>query len=147
MPRRPSSELIELLAPFDEHLVHSALSARNAVLSQTESAWELIYQTYAVSTAFSFTEDLKCAFCHVAVYAKHVNLGFNRGVELADPQGLLQGTGKLIRHVRVTPDVDLRQGAVPALINAAVENMQQRMHEQGQTPTKGSAVVKSKKRK
>lgn len=36
---------------------------------------------------------------------KHVNLGFNRGTELPAPTGLLEGTGKMIRHVRV-PEPD-----------------------------------------
>ena len=144
MPRRPSAELIELLAPFDEGLTGFALSARKALLGRVPTAWELIYQTYAVSTAFSFTEDLKNAFCHVAVYRKHVNLGFNRGAELPDPDGVLEGTGRLIRHVRLGPDVDLTRGPVATLIDQAIDNMRESMGERGQAPIKGRAVVKSK---
>ena len=37
---------------------------------------------------------------HVASYSKHVNLGFNDGATLADPEGVLSGNGSRIRHVR-----------------------------------------------
>ena len=143
--RRPSADLIEMFELYDEHLMDLALDAREALLIRANRSWELIYQTCAISTAFSFTEQLKHAFCHVAVYRKHVNLGFNRGTELPDPQGLLEGKGKLIRHVRLAPNVDLTKGPVADLIDAAVENMRERMEEEGAVATAGQAVVKSKK--
>ena len=143
MPRRPSNELKALLSDYDPSLVDLALEARKAVMGRAGNCWELIYQTYAVSTAFSFTDELKHAFCHVAVYKKHVNLGFNRGTELADLAGLLQGTGRLIRHLRLGPDVDLNGDELSQLIDAALDNMRERMAERGETRTRGAAVVKS----
>ena len=41
-------------------------------------------------------------FCYIAVHKNHVNLGFNYGSELPDPEGLLQGPGKLLRHTKMT---------------------------------------------
>src|SRR5512140_1880760 len=40
-------------------------------------------------------------FCYVGVYGKHINLGFNYGTKLPDPNGLLEGTGKKFRHVKI----------------------------------------------
>jgi hypothetical protein len=37
------------------------------------------------------------------VFTAHVNVGFFRGAELSDPNGLLQGTGKFMRHVKLRP--------------------------------------------
>ncbi len=51
-------------------------------------------------------------FCYVAVHKDHVNLGFNYGAELPDPEGLLQGPGKLMRHTQLNAPGDL---ANPAL--------------------------------
>jgi hypothetical protein len=51
-------------------------------------------------------------FCYIAVHKTHINLGFNYGSELPDPERLLQGPGKLLRHVQITTPEDL---AVPAL--------------------------------
>lgn len=146
MARRPSSDLLDFLSPYDEELRELALIARKAVLARAPGCWELLYQTYAVSTAFSLTDELKHAFCHVAVYKKHVNLGFNRGTELHDPERLLQGTGKLIRHVRLGEGVALDDQAMIQLIDAAIVNVQDRMAVRGEAPTKGKALVKQRKK-
>lgn len=63
------------------------------------------------------------AFAYVAVFRAHVNVGFFHGAELPDPKGLLEGTGKRMRHVKVRPGVALETAAVAALIRAAYENM------------------------
>ncbi|HVH16809.1 MAG TPA: hypothetical protein VNF72_00790 [Myxococcota bacterium] len=49
-----------------------------------------------------------------------MNLGFNRGAELPDPDGVLVGTGARIRHVRIEKAGDLAAPAVRALLRAAV---------------------------
>src|ERR1700741_618971 len=46
------------------------------------------------------------AFGYVNVFKAHVNVGFFRGAEIADPAGLLEGTGKFMRHVKVRPECD-----------------------------------------
>jgi hypothetical protein len=63
------------------------------------------------------------AFGYVAVFRGHVNVGFFRGTDLPDPKGLLQGTGKQMRHVKVKPGVEPESAALTALIRAAYENM------------------------
>ena len=50
----------------------------------------------------------------------HVNLQFYRGAELADPDGLLEGTGKGMRHVKVRHARDLANPALKSLLRAAV---------------------------
>ena len=40
-------------------------------------------------------------FCWVMPATNHVNLGFNYGAELPDPHNLLEGTGKLFRHIKI----------------------------------------------
>ena len=58
-------------------------------------------------------------FCYVAVLADRLNLGFNYGSELPDPEGLLQGTGKLFRHVKISSPQDLENPALRRLLEAA----------------------------
>jgi hypothetical protein len=43
------------------------------------------------------------AFGYVNAFTAHVNVGFFRGAEIADPAGLLEGTGKFMRHVKLRP--------------------------------------------
>jgi hypothetical protein len=44
------------------------------------------------------------AFGYVDAFADHVNVGFYQGAALADPSGLLEGTGKFMRHVKLRQD-------------------------------------------
>lgn len=98
-----------------------ALAARETVLRRASGASELVYDARnALALSFSFTGRQGGAFCHVAAYARHVNLGFNQGAALDDPAGRLSGTGRSIRHLRLRAGADLGDPAVAALIDAAV---------------------------
>ncbi len=57
--------------------------------------------------------------CGIMAHRDHVNLVFFRGAELADPEGLLEGTGKGMRHIKVPAPTDLRMSAVTALVKEA----------------------------
>ena len=67
------------------------------------------------------------AFAYVNAYKAHVNIGFFRGAELADPNALLEGSGKYMRHVKIRPDQDLDNAALSALIQVAHADMQRRL--------------------
>jgi len=58
-------------------------------------------------------------FCYIGVFRNHVNLGFNYGAELPDPENLLTGTGKLFRHVKITSPGQLEDPALYKLLKAA----------------------------
>ena len=55
----------------------------------------------------------------VAAYRAHVNLGIARGVDLPDPAGLMEGKGKVHRHVKIRNSDQLRQPALRDLITRA----------------------------
>ena len=67
------------------------------------------------------------AFAYVDTFKAHVNVGFFRGAELADPQGLLEGSGKLMRHVKIRPGSNLDSVALSNLIHAAYVDMKHRV--------------------
>ncbi|MDX1419960.1 MAG: DUF1801 domain-containing protein [Rubricoccaceae bacterium] len=60
------------------------------------------------------------AYAYVQPHAGHVNLGFYHGASLDDPDGLLKGTGKALRHVRVRTVEEAERPAVRRLIEAAL---------------------------
>jgi hypothetical protein len=59
------------------------------------------------------------AFAYVNAFTAHVNVGFFRGAEIADPAHLLEGTGKFMRHVKLRPDRDADAMALRKLIETA----------------------------
>lgn len=67
------------------------------------------------------------AFGYVNAFRAHVNVGFFRGAEIADPEGLLEGTGKFMRHVKLRPDRDLNATALTKLIDTAYADMKERV--------------------
>jgi hypothetical protein len=67
------------------------------------------------------------AFGYVNAFKDHVNAGFFRGAELADPKGLLEGTGKVMRHVKLSPDRDVDVAALRKLIETAYADMKGRV--------------------
>ena len=67
------------------------------------------------------------AFAYVNAFKAHVNVGFFRGAELADPEGLLEGTGKFMRHVKLQPAHNVNAPALGKLITTAYTDMEQRL--------------------
>ena len=59
--------------------------------------------------------------CYVSAHARHVDLGFYRGAELSDPAGLLEGTGKGMRHVKLAIGEPLPAAALTSLVRAAIK--------------------------
>jgi hypothetical protein len=68
-------------------------------------------------------------FGYVNAFTAHVNVGFFHGAALADPAGLLQGTGKYMRHVKVKPGLALDAPSLGALICAAYQDIGARLIE------------------
>lgn len=66
------------------------------------------------------------AFGYVAVHRRHVNVGFFLGTSLDDPAGLLEGSGRYMRHVKLRPGAEVAQAALRALIRQACDDMRAR---------------------
>jgi hypothetical protein len=67
------------------------------------------------------------AFAYVNAFKAHVNVGFFFGALLADPAGLLEGSGKRMRHVRLTPGGEPNDTALAALIATAYVDIKARL--------------------
>ncbi|HEX7070680.1 MAG TPA: DUF1801 domain-containing protein [Rhodothermales bacterium] len=67
------------------------------------------------------------AFAYVDAFTGHVNVGFFQGADLPDPSGLLQGSGRFMRHVKIRPDGEIDEEALVALIDAAYVDVKARL--------------------
>jgi hypothetical protein len=65
-------------------------------------------------------------FVYVNAFRAHVNVGFFRGAEIADPSGLLEGTGRFMRHVKLRPGAAVDAAALAKLIERAYDDMKER---------------------
>jgi hypothetical protein len=67
------------------------------------------------------------AFAYVDAFTAHVNVGFFNGADLADPDGVLEGGGKHMRHVKLTPGGKVKAAAVKKLVEAAYADIKRRV--------------------
>ena len=67
------------------------------------------------------------SFGYVNVFKNHVNVGFFYGAMLEDPVGLMEGSGKRMRHVKLAPGRELNAAALCDLIDAAYVDIRARL--------------------
>lgn len=66
------------------------------------------------------------AFAYVNVFKTHINIGFYMGSSLRDPEHLLQGSGKWMRHIKIKPEEEPAEG-VERLIAEAYQDIRSRV--------------------
>jgi hypothetical protein len=119
--RKPGPELLDLLAGCSPGVADLALALREVVLAEAPEAEEVLYSVYAEVIVFRFPGRKRGAFCYIAAYSGHVNLGFYYGAELPDPHGALKGTGKQMRHIRFDSPDDFHHSYLRGYVRTAIE--------------------------
>ena len=66
-------------------------------------------------------------FAYVNVFRSHINVGFFQGATLPDPAHLLQGSGRFMRHVKLTPGGATNDPALTTLIDTAYRDIKSRV--------------------
>lgn len=114
-------DFLHFLKHKDQSLIDLFVDLRATILEMYPDANELLYHTHALTAVFSISQKLGDGFCMIPIYTNHLNLGFHKGTLLADPNQLLKGTGKLIRHIPITQTADYQQNNVKKLIQSAID--------------------------
>jgi hypothetical protein len=87
------------------------------------TATRLVYDNYnALVVGFGASDKVGDIILSIALYPRYVTLFFLRGIDLPDPNRLLEGSGSQVRSVRLDPISRLEALEVGALIDAAVAN-------------------------
>ena len=123
MNRPPDPQLLGFLEAYDRHIADLALALREIILEEAPDASESIYQVYTVAIWFGFSGKMKDMFCYIATNARHINLGFPRGSTLPDPNRVLEGEGKAMRHIKFASAAELERKYVRRYIQASIEQL------------------------
>lgn len=143
---KPPAALIKFLKPYDREVQKLALDLRALVLDEMAPCHENIYDAYsAVAMGYGPTDRLSDGVFHIAVYTKGVNLGFNQGATLADPSGIFEGSGKLIRHIKIRTPADLVRPEIRAYVRRARQVAIDDARKLGETVSKVEGVVSTVK--
>lgn len=104
------------------------------------TATEIVYDNYNFFViGYSPTARPSDAIFSIAAAANGVGLAFLCGSTLKDPDGILQGEGKLNRFVRLKSTATLSDPGVVALMSAAVAQSKVSMPTTG----RGETIIKS----
>lgn len=131
----PPKALKKFLKPYDPEVHNLALQLRELVLEEMAPCYENIYDAYsAVAIGYGTSDKLRDGIFHIAVYSKHVNLGFNDGATLDDPKGILQGNGNRIRHITIKAADDLKRPELRSYIRRAIKQALVEARKLGEDP-------------
>ena len=111
----------DLLEITEEALRPIVTALREIVLEVDADTCEVVRLGDRAATYGVGPRKMIDGYAYILPYKRWVNLGFYQGVELADPEGLLEGTGAKMRHVKVRTVGEARQAAVRALVKGALE--------------------------
>lgn len=115
-----SAQLEDFLSGFSQESQGLALELRDLVLDMAPDAIEQI-DVPAHLLAYGFAETYKHLMCVIILQKDYVNLGFPQGVDLEDPEALLEGTGKKARHVKIYSVEDVNSPGVLSLLKESIE--------------------------
>jgi len=118
-----SQTVEQFLSTYPAEVQELALKTRELVKAIVPDVQERVYEAYKTIGYGSGTK-MDAMFCYIAPMKDRINLGFYRGTVLPDPDGLLEGTGKLLRHVKVRSMAELEKPALRQLIVDAVAELE-----------------------
>ena len=118
---QPPPELREFLLRYAPAIQSLALGLRTVVLEELAPCHEYIFEMRSkVVLLYGATEHvIKDGICYIAPFSKHVNLGCHRGTDLNDRGGMLEGTGKAMRHVKLKKLSELDRPELRAYLRQA----------------------------
>ena len=112
----------DLLAMTPEPLRPVALALREAVVRLHPEVTEVVRLGDRAATYGVGPRKMLDGYAYVMPHAGWVNLGFYRGASLPDPEGLLEGSGAAMRHVKLrSPEEAAREGVLDLLAAALAE--------------------------
>lgn len=111
-------ELHLLLGGFSDDVQHLCMSMRARIFEIVPDARDTVMRGYN-SLAYGVDGGMKGEFASIVLHARYVNLQLHRGTELPDLEGLLEGTGKAMRHVKIRTEETIRSAGVTELIESA----------------------------
>ncbi|HUA86816.1 MAG TPA: hypothetical protein VMB85_23325 [Bryobacteraceae bacterium] len=136
-----AGQIAGFIARFAPPMQKRIRDARSALRKRLPTATELVYDNYNFFVmGFSPTDRPSDAICSLAANAKGINLFFLWGARLPDPHGILKGSGKQVRFVRLEDAKMLLKAEIEALLQAAVDQSETKFPKSGRGKTIVQAI-------
>lgn len=116
-----AAQLDAFIARYSPDIAKQVRAMLKTLRTRLPGAVEMVYDNYyALVIGFCPVERASEVILSLAVYPEHISLCFFAGDRLPDPEKLLQGSGKIARHIRLEGPEMLDTPAVKALIKGAI---------------------------
>ena len=102
----------ELLEMGPEELRPIMIQLRELILDIDPDSTEVVRLGDRAATFGVGPKKMSEGYAYIMPHKKWINLGFYKGATLPDPEGLMEGTGKSLRHVKIR-SIDM--GSSPAI--------------------------------
>jgi hypothetical protein len=109
----------QMLAASSPEIRSLARRARALIYEVLPATVEVVWPHQRSAGYGTGPKKLSEQFCWLAPLTRHLVFGFYYGTELPDPTGLLEGTGRLMRHVKVRTPQELHDPALRRLVQVA----------------------------
>ena len=119
MVRPADQRVLDFLTGYESPVGAVALALREVMLEEAPGAIEIVYRNHPTAVWYGFGHKMKDMFCYIARAKTHVNLGFCRGASLPDPSNMLEGKGRVMRHVKFRSERDVERRFVRPYIRRA----------------------------
>lgn len=140
MPETAAAQIAGFLGKYLPAVQKQARAARRKLRALMPTAVEMIYDNYN-GLVFGFTPGQRAseAIASLLILPDHVTLCFLQGAALDDPDGLLQGSGSQVRHIKLAGASDLDRAPIRALLKQAIARAKVPLPKTGRATT----IVKS----
>lgn len=118
-PLETPQSVVNFLSHYPPHMRVLALAARDVILSVMPDTIEQLDPS-ANLIGYGLDTSYRGLVCGIIIYPAYINLMFARGASLSDPAGLLVGTGKKARHVKIKQESDLASSELRELLLQAL---------------------------
>lgn len=116
-PQGTFTEFLKSIAP-EHRPICKAL--RDLVKKAHGDFVEIVWMGQRIASYGVGSKKMSEHYVYIAPHKNHVNFGFYHGALLKDPAGLLEGTGKRLRHVKLTSAAEAKSASVKKLLTAAI---------------------------
>ena len=117
----PASQLAKLLAHYSPEIARAFTAVRRKVRSFVPHGYELLFENYnALGVGYGAGRKASDVILSIVAYPRWVTLFFFDGVNLHDPNSLLEGAGNRIRSIRLQSASDVDRQDIRELIAEAL---------------------------
>ena len=119
MPEIKTGQFRDLLELASEPLRPVMESVRALILEIHPDACEVVRLGEKAASYGCGPRKMLEGYAYIMPFRSWVNLGFFQGASLMDPQGLLEGTGVKLRHIKLRTVDETERPGVRALVEQA----------------------------